>query len=104
LVGDNLLLRNFGPYEIMMMCYNRCHGNAVKGFGVLWDNIYDCVFTALDFPVILDGQFTSRPVLWCRTNLLGSEYEIRFSSAFVNRSHIGILTLAVTLENNAQNF
>jgi hypothetical protein len=30
-----------------------CHGNAVKGFWVLWDN------TTLDVPIILDGQFTS---------------------------------------------
>jgi hypothetical protein len=22
-------------------CYNRCHGHTVKGFGVLWDNIYE---------------------------------------------------------------
>jgi hypothetical protein len=22
-------------------CYNRCHGNAVKGSWALWDNIYD---------------------------------------------------------------
>jgi hypothetical protein len=57
LVGDNLLLRNFGPYGIICVCcYNPCHGNAVKDFGVLWDIIYNCVFTTLDFPVILDGQ------------------------------------------------
>lgn len=32
---------------------------AVKGFWVLWDNIYECVcvFTVLDFPIILYGQF-----------------------------------------------
>jgi hypothetical protein len=41
------------------MCYNCCHDNAVKGFLTLWDNIYNCVFITLDFPVILDGQFTS---------------------------------------------
>jgi hypothetical protein len=26
-------------------------------FWALCDNIYDCVFTTLDFPAILDGQF-----------------------------------------------
>jgi hypothetical protein len=41
-----------------MCCYNRCHSNAVEGFWALWDNIYDYVFTTLDFPVIFDGQFT----------------------------------------------
>jgi hypothetical protein len=30
------------------VCYNRCHGNAVKVFSALWDNINQC-FTALDF-------------------------------------------------------
>jgi hypothetical protein len=63
LVGDHLLLRDFAPYGITFMnmcvcCYNRCRGNAVKGFWALWYNIYECVFTTLDFPVILDGQFT----------------------------------------------
>jgi hypothetical protein len=45
-------------------CYNRCHGNAVKGFWALWDNIYDyvCLLT-LDFPIILDGKITSVCVL-----------------------------------------
>jgi hypothetical protein len=39
----------------MNVCYNRFHGNAVKGFWTLWDNIYDYVcFNTLDFPVIID--------------------------------------------------
>jgi hypothetical protein len=29
------------------------------GFWTLWNNIYDCVFTASVFPVILYRQFTS---------------------------------------------
>jgi hypothetical protein len=37
LVGDYLLLRDFGPYGIFIMC----------------------VFTTLDFLVFLDGKFTS---------------------------------------------
>jgi hypothetical protein len=60
LVGS--FVGDFGPYRINIMnvcCYNRCHGNAVEGFWTLCDNIYDCVFTTLDFHVILDGKFTS---------------------------------------------
>jgi hypothetical protein len=35
--------KDFGPYGVIFMnvCYNRCHGNAVKGFWALWD-IYEC--------------------------------------------------------------
>jgi hypothetical protein len=47
LVGDNLLFRDTGPYPIILMnvCrYNRCHGNAIKGFWALWHNIYDHVY------------------------------------------------------------
>jgi hypothetical protein len=41
-------------------CYNRCHGNSVKGLWTLWDYIcYCCVFTASDFPIILVDQYTS---------------------------------------------
>jgi hypothetical protein len=47
---------------LFSLCCNRCHGDAVKAFGALWDNTYGCVFTALDFPVILDGQFTGIPL------------------------------------------
>jgi hypothetical protein len=36
LVDVNLLLRDFGPYEVVFMVglyyYNRCHGKAVKVF------------------------------------------------------------------------
>jgi hypothetical protein len=38
-----MLLGDFGPYGIIFMnvfCYNRCHGNTVKGFLTLWDNNY----------------------------------------------------------------
>jgi hypothetical protein len=42
-----MLLRDSGPYEIIYMnvcvIYNHCHGNAVKRFWALWDNIYECV-------------------------------------------------------------
>jgi hypothetical protein len=41
------------------------HGNAVKGFWALWDNIHDCVFTTFAFPVILDGKFTSIQIIKC---------------------------------------
>jgi hypothetical protein len=37
------------PFDCVF-CYNCCHCNAVKEFWALWDNIYDCVFTTLDFP------------------------------------------------------
>jgi hypothetical protein len=56
-------LRDFGTYGIIFM--NVCvivitvAMVRLKGFWVSWDNIYDCVFTTLDFPVILDGQFIS---------------------------------------------
>lgn len=29
------------------------------GFWVLLDNIYDCVFTTLDFPININGKFIS---------------------------------------------
>jgi hypothetical protein len=61
LVGDHLLLREFGPYWIIFMnvfCYNRCNGNAVRDFDPNGIFIIIC-FTTLDFPVILNGQFTS---------------------------------------------
>jgi hypothetical protein len=41
-----------------MWVYYRCHGNVVKGYLALLD-IYDCVLTTFDFPVIIDGQLTS---------------------------------------------
>jgi hypothetical protein len=91
LLVDHLVLRNFGPYGIIFMnvrfvttvamamllqdfgahgikfinvCgYNCCHCNVVMAFWALWDNIYDCVFTTSDFPVILDGQFTHNVII-----------------------------------------
>jgi len=43
-----------------MYCYNCCHGNVVKGFWALWDNIYGYMCSLLYiFPVILDGKFVS---------------------------------------------
>jgi hypothetical protein len=40
-----------------MCCYSLCHGNAVKGFWLLWNNIYDYVcLQLLDFSVILDDS------------------------------------------------
>jgi hypothetical protein len=47
-----MLSKDFEPCDIIFMnacCYNRCHGNTVKGFWALWDNIYDHVFAALGF-------------------------------------------------------
>lgn len=46
-MGDPLRFGAFGPYSIifMTMRHNLYHGNAVKGFWALWDNIYDCVTT-----------------------------------------------------------
>jgi hypothetical protein len=41
-VADLMLLRDFGPYEILFLT----------------------IFTTLDFPVILDGQFTSDGHTW----------------------------------------
>jgi hypothetical protein len=35
---------------------------AVQEFWALWNNIYDCVFTTLDFPTTLGWQFTSNYV------------------------------------------
>jgi hypothetical protein len=40
-------LRGFGLYGRKFnneSCYNRCHGNDVKGFWALWDSIYDCLY------------------------------------------------------------
>jgi hypothetical protein len=49
-----------------MCCHNRCHGNAVMEFWALRYNIYDFVFTTMDFPVILDGQFNIAIVMIIR--------------------------------------
>jgi hypothetical protein len=65
LVGDNLLLRDSGPYGIIFM--NVCVVITVamvmllRNFGP-YGKISMTVFTTLDFPVILDGQFTSENV------------------------------------------
>jgi hypothetical protein len=84
LVGDHLLLRDFGLYGIILMnvsvaitvvivrrlrysgpyatifmnvCYNRCHGNAVAGFWALWNNIYNYVRLLLHIsPSFLTGS------------------------------------------------
>jgi hypothetical protein len=53
LLVDHLLFWNFEPYGTIFMTvcsYNRFHGNAIKGFRAMWDNIYDGVLTTLDFP------------------------------------------------------
>jgi hypothetical protein len=54
-------------------CYNSCHGNAVMEFGP-----YGIVmmFTTLDFPVILDGQFTR--FLYIDVNSSWRLYAIKF--------------------------
>jgi hypothetical protein len=61
LIGGHLLLRDIGCNGIIFMnacCYNHCHGNIVKGFWALLDNIYDFTFmtTTLDSPIILYKQ------------------------------------------------
>jgi hypothetical protein len=62
-LNDHLLLRNFRPYGIYlwMFCFNRCHGNASRGFSTLWDNICDyvCLLRTLYSPLIPDRQFAS---------------------------------------------
>jgi hypothetical protein len=46
-----------GYYFLNKCCYNHCHGNAVKGFRALRDNIYDCMInTCIPF---FDGKFTN---------------------------------------------
>jgi hypothetical protein len=35
-----------------------------KGILALWDNIYDCMFTASEFPIIPDGKFSSVLILY----------------------------------------
>jgi hypothetical protein len=52
------LLRDFGPYGIIFvnMCvcyYNRHHGNAVKGFWAIWDNIYECVRVVIAVTMVM---------------------------------------------------
>jgi hypothetical protein len=62
LLGDHLLLRDFGPYGIIFM--NVCVVITVamvillQDFGPYVVNIYDCVFTTLNFSVI-HGQLPS---------------------------------------------
>jgi hypothetical protein len=53
LAGDHLLLRNFGPYGIISMAM------LLRYFG-LHGIIFMTVFTAVGFPVILNGQLTSK--------------------------------------------
>jgi hypothetical protein len=36
---------------------------AVKGFGALYNNIYDCLFTTLDLPANLDGEFSIKIIV-----------------------------------------
>lgn len=46
LVGGHLLLRNFGPYGIIVMnvfCYNRRCGDVMRVWA-LRDNVYECLF------------------------------------------------------------
>jgi hypothetical protein len=62
LVGDNLPLRNFGPYGIILI--NVCAAITVAMVMLLRDYgpygiIFMNVFTTLDFPIIRDRQFTS---------------------------------------------
>jgi uncharacterized YccA/Bax inhibitor family protein len=55
-VAMAMLLKDFEPYGVMFMnacCYNRCHGNASKGFRALWDNICTCVVTTVAMAMLL---------------------------------------------------
>jgi hypothetical protein len=64
LVSDHLLLKDFGPYEMIFVnvcCYNRCHENAVKGFRSYGVIFMECVFATLDFLSFLTGNF---PYKW----------------------------------------
>jgi hypothetical protein len=45
--------------NIYVCCYNRYHGNDVKGFLALLDNIYDYACLPQTFPDTLDGKFYS---------------------------------------------
>jgi hypothetical protein len=58
-----------------------CQSNVVKEFWALWDTIYDCLFTALDFPVILDGQFTSLYILYTCVGWLIHDHFLKSLSA-----------------------
>jgi hypothetical protein len=58
LVGDNLLLRDFGPYGIIyiyerMCCNNLCYGKCVKGICTLWNTIHECVVITVDMIMLL---------------------------------------------------
>jgi hypothetical protein len=57
LVGDYLLLRNFGPYGIYYECvfYNRCNCKAVKGFWALCD-IFVCIITVVVLMLLRDFE------------------------------------------------
>jgi hypothetical protein len=50
------------------------HNLAVQGFWALRGNIYDRVFTTLDFPVILDGRFTSFFIMFVAEVLIRDFY------------------------------
>jgi hypothetical protein len=51
--------------------YNLCHGDTVEGFWASWDNIYDCVFTTSDFPVIISH------ILGLKANILVLEENLK---------------------------
>jgi hypothetical protein len=79
IVAIVMLSRDFGLYGIIIyecVCvfYNRSHGNAVKGFSALWDNIYECVcFYNRYHGNVVEG-------FWAlRKNIYDCVYYIRFS-------------------------
>jgi hypothetical protein len=62
LAGDNLLLRHFGLYEkVVMMCVVTSITVAMvmllRYFGLIEQYLWLRMFSTLDFPVTLDGQF-----------------------------------------------
>jgi hypothetical protein len=57
-VGDQLLLRHFGPYVFYLLV--SWQSFAIKGFWASWDNIYDvCVITVAMVMLLRDlGPYT----------------------------------------------
>jgi hypothetical protein len=82
LLGDHLLLRDFGPYGIIFM--NVCVVITVAMVILLQDlgpyvvNIYDCVFTTLNCSVI-HGQMPSYFLIlfYCRVQGFTKDFPIR---------------------------
>jgi hypothetical protein len=74
-VATVMMLTDTGPYGIHLykcMYYNRCHGNDVKGFWALWDNIYKrmCVTTVAKAMMLRDiGHYGILMTVFCYVRL-----------------------------------